>query len=619
MQFCEFISVYSMNYAKFIWLHFENCYVIMHLAYHDNEEVCPMGMNQMETVELLETLDALRSHGENEVVEFKAAKANYDFHKIGQYFSAISCEARLRNLSFGWLIFGVHDKTHEIEGTSYKQGTTPRHTDELLAKLKLDISKDTTDGLTFLDIFEVFPLVDGHAKRVLMFKIPAAAYGIPTGWKNQYYSRSGESLVPLTQWKIDQIRNLRRRDWSKEIVPNATILDLDPAAIQMARQRYKGKKRKDYIAEDIDAMNDETFLNKIKLIENGRITNACMLLLGKSERAQLMEFVPEIMWRLISSQGEIKDYEKFCIPFLLVVDQVFAKIRNLTFRYMPNQLTLFPQETQMYDAWMFRELLNNCIAHQDYSVGGRVYVDEYEDKLRFTNPGPFLPGDIPTVLAIGYQSPYYSNQLLTIAMSDFDMIDTVNSGIRRVYKILREKYFPLPDYDFSRSNYVSVEVYGRVMDERYCQILFSNSQLDLNDVYLIDRVQKKLPLEKEQIAHLRKLKVVEGRATSLYLSAQSSQAIDEQAKYIKNKGLDESFYRSLILNYLERWEVGTRKDFNDLLLDKLPDALSEQQKKAKVGNLLTAMRKEGSIYPDKQRVWHLHQGKGSGHLKTEAD
>ena len=563
-----------------------------------------MSIDTMEMNELLETLQALRTHGENEVVEFKAAKTNYDFHKTGQYFSAISCEARLHNLSYGWLIFGINDKTHEIEGTSYKQGTSSRHTEELLAKLKLDISKDTTDGLTFSDIFEVFPVVNGNPMRVLMFKIPAATYGIPTGWRNQYYCRSGESLAPLNQGKIDQIRNLRRRDWSKEIVPNATIDDLDVDAIQIAREQYKNKKRKDYIAADVDAMSDAVFLQKMKLIENGKITNACMLLLGKSDRAHLMDFIPEIMWRLISTQGEIKDYEKFCIPYILVVDRVYSKIRNLTFRYMPNQQTLFPQETQMYDPWMFRELLNNCIAHQDYTAGGRVYVDEYEDKLRFTNPGPFLPGDIPTVLVIGYQSPYYSNQLLTVAMSDFDMIDTVNSGIRRVYKIQREKYFPLPDYDLSRTNFVSVEVYGRVMDERYTQILHDNNQLDLNDVYLIDRVQKRLPLQKHEIAHLRKLGVVEGRAPSLYLSAQSSQAIDEQARYIKNKGLDDSYYRKLILDFLKKWGKGTRHDFDDLLLEKLPDVLSDQQKKAKVGNLLTALRKTGKIYSDEQRIWH---------------
>lgn len=57
-------------------------------------------------------------------------------------------------------------------------------------------------------------IVNGKEYRVLMFKIPAAATGIPTDWKTNYYERAGESLVPLKQYKIDAIRSQERRDWS---------------------------------------------------------------------------------------------------------------------------------------------------------------------------------------------------------------------------------------------------------------------------------------------------------------------------------------------------------------------------------------------------------------------
>ena len=69
-----------------------------------------------------------------------------------------------------------------------------------------------------------------------------------------------------------------------------------------------------------------------------------------------------------------------------VADQVFAKIRNLTYRYMPNQLSLFPKETQQYDTWLLRELINNCIAHSNYQLGGRIYINESEDAINITNP-----------------------------------------------------------------------------------------------------------------------------------------------------------------------------------------------------------------------------------------
>lgn len=557
-----------------------------------------MLLDVSDKVMLIETFAQLLKHSENEIVEFKEANSYYDTHKLGQYFSAISCEANLREKQFGWLIFGVVDKTHEICGTMYKKGTDERHTDALLQQLKLEISRNTTDAITFMDIFEIFPCIDDHTKRVLMFQIPAAASGIPTGWKNSYYARAGESIVQLPQEKIDRIRKLNRVDWSKQIVKGATIEHLDTEAISTARTNYKHKKNKSYISEDTDLITDEQFLTKLKLILNGQITNACMLLLGKRNNDAMMTFVPEIMWRLLNDDGTVKDYEKFGIPYILVVDKIFGKIRNLTYRYMPNQLTLFPQETTMYDRWMFHELLNNCIAHQDYSIGGRIYVNEFNDKLSFANPGSFLPIDIPTVLDPSYSSPYYNNQLLTIAMSEFNMIDTATSGIRRIYKILRDKYFPMPDYNLSRLNQVIVEVYGKVLDEKYTQILYTNNNLNLNDVYLIDRVQKGLHVDKQAIAHLRKLNVVEGRSNSLYLSAQASRAIDEKEQYIKNKGFDEDYYERLIVDYLKQWGKGKKGDFEKLLFGKLPDSLSDQQKKYKIRNMLSKLRIRGVIATD---------------------
>lgn len=65
-----------------------------------------------------------------------------------------------------------------------------------LRKFEYEIVKSTANGMTFCDVIEIFPKVDGKEYRVLMFKIPVAATGILTDWKTNYYERSGESLVP---------------------------------------------------------------------------------------------------------------------------------------------------------------------------------------------------------------------------------------------------------------------------------------------------------------------------------------------------------------------------------------------------------------------------------------
>ena len=152
--------------------------------------------------EYYEILQDLMERWEYEIVEFKEAKGGYNEDKIGQYFSAISNEANLKQQQFGWFILGVSEKVDKhVVGTSFKAGKA-----ELLEKFKYTISKELTDGISFLDVIELSPAVNGKVFRVLMFKIPAAAVGIPTGWKNKYYARSGESLVSLPQAKIDIIR-----------------------------------------------------------------------------------------------------------------------------------------------------------------------------------------------------------------------------------------------------------------------------------------------------------------------------------------------------------------------------------------------------------------------------
>lgn len=549
-----------------------------------------------EKAEYYEILQDLMERWEYEIVEFKEAKGSYSEDKIGQYFSAISNEANLKQQQFGWFILGVSEsKERHPVGTSFKQGNP-----SLLEKFKYEIAKETTDGMTFLDIIELFPGYEGKECRVLMFKVPAAVAGMPTEWKTRYYARSGESLVPLQQYKIDTIRNQERRDWSRQILPGATIEHLDKDAIAFARKQYKEKMNRPHITAEVDEMSDEEFLTKVKLMSGGKVTNVAMLLLGSADHDDLFPNTPSLMWRLIDADGAIKDYEIFTIPFITVTEKLFAKIRNLTYRYMPNQLSLFPKETQQYDTWLLRELLNNCIAHSNYVLGGRIYVNEEEDCISIVNPGDFLPQKIENVLQKTYNPPFYRNQLLAEAMVKFHMIDTATSGIKKVYRIQKDKFFPMPDYDLSNGNQVRVKIYGKILDERYTYILFNHPELDLETVYLLDQVQKGngSQLSKDAVQYLRKHNLVEGRVNNLYLSAGVSQAIDDEAGYIKNKAFDDQYYKDLIVKYLKQYGKAKKKDIRNLLWDKLPDVLSDKQKEYKIGNLLASLKKQEVIYPD---------------------
>ena len=536
--------------------------------------------------ELNEILNELIRNFENECVEFKRATNNFDIDKLGKYFSAISNEATLKNKQYGWIVFGIDDKTHEFTNTNFCSNNN-------FNSIKKQISDNTTDNVTFIEIYSV----NINDKRVIMFQVPAAS-GIPMNWKGFPYGRNGEALVPLTGNKIEQIKATANYDWSRQIIENATIDNLDKEALDIARKQFKIKNKGKSIASEIDNMSDIDFLNKAKVTLDGKITFAAMLLLGKNDDDYLMNgYTPRMTWKLYDEKNVI-DYEHFGIPFIINVEKIKNKIRNLRYRYMINENTLFPNEVDQYDNYILRELLNNCIVHQDYRLKGIINLMEFKDKLIITNEGNFIPQNIENVLKDGYSSPYYRNQFLANAMVNLNMIDTVGSGIRRIYNIQKEKFFPMPDYDLNEENRVKVTLYGKIIDEKYSKILFEKTNLSIDKVMLLDRVQKKYPITKEQTEYLKKENLIEGRYPNIYISADIAKITGNKENYIYNSGLENDYYKSIIIKYITEYGKASRNEIIKLLKEKLPSSLDEKNKINRIRYLLSLLKKENKIYYD---------------------
>ena len=536
--------------------------------------------------ELCDILNELIKNSENECVEFKRAENDFDIDKLGKYFSAISNEATLKNKQYGWIVFGIDDKTHNFTNTRY-------HYDNNFNSVKKQISDNTTDNVTFIEIYNL----DIEDNRVIMFQVPAAS-GTPMNWKGFPYGRNGESICSLTPNKIEQIKATANYDWSRQIIETATIDNLDVEAIKLARIQFKTKNKGKPVADEIDNLSDIDFLNKAKVTLDGKITFAAMLLLGKNDDDYLMDgYTPRMTWKLYDEINVI-DYEHFGIPFIVNVEKLKAKIRNLRYRYMVNENTLFPNEVDQYDNYILRELINNCIVHQDYRLKGIINIMGFKDKLIITNEGNFIPQNIENVLKDGYSSPYYRNQFLANAMVNLNMIDTVGSGIRRVYNIQKEKFFPLPDYDLNDDNRVKVTLYGKIIDENYSKILFEKTNLDIDKVMLLDRVQKSYPITKEQSDYLKKDNLVEGRYPNIYISSDIAKITDDKENYIYNTGLENEFYKNLIIKYISEYGQASRKEIINLLKDKLPSSLNEKTKISRIRYLLDLLKKEEKIYND---------------------
>ena len=548
-------------------------------------------MTNQDLISLIDELRALPK--ENEWVEFKTGNVTTN-EKLGQYISGLSNAACIANKSFAYLVFGINDDTHEVEGTNYKFKNRKEGNEELELWIKRYLSPSIK--------FDHFTC-DYNAQHVEIFRIPAAI-GEPTNFKFYPYIRFDSSLTDLKKYPhyLRAIYN-SQTDWSAQIVDKASIDDLDENAIKIAKEKYKEKNTNEPFYNDIDNWSSKTFLDKLKITVDGKITNTALILLGKPETAHyLSPAVAQITWKL---DTEEKAYQHFNMPLYTEVNNVLAKIRNVNYKFFPDN-QLVAAEVIKYDTEVILEALNNCIAHQDYSRHSRILLTEKINKLIFSNEGSFFEGTAEDYTA-GEKTPNkYRNKWLADAMVNLNMIDSLGYGIHKMYKSQRKRYFPLPDYTKSTRDSVILEIYGHTIDENYSKLLIEKKDdLSLTEVILLDKVQKDIPINDEASKLLKKKGLIEGRKPHYHISSSIASATGMETEYIKLKGIEDDYCKKMIKDYIVKFKGGQRSDFENLLDDKLPNLLSPKQKKDKVKNLLQSMKREGVIFLDKT-FWRLN-------------
>ena len=561
---------------------------------------------QEEQIALLEhLLDIARIRkeaGETEWLEFKTniseSHSSITYEGVGKYISGISNVACLKDKAYGYLVLGIQDSTWDIVGTNLRMAEAKISNQDYELWLRKNLSPMIS--------FEIEEF-DYNGNHIVMFIIPATN-SEPVNFKGEAYLRVGSNLTKLKDFP-DYIRKIyhSQNDWSGEIIDEATFDDLDPEAIAKAREWYANKH--EHLREDMKTWDDVTFLNKARITKKGKITNTAILLLGKPESEHLISpAIARIRWILKDSNGNERDYSIETCPFVLAVSRIFSKIRNLKYRYMnPALLELVPDELETYDPFTIREALNNAIAHQDYSYHGMINVIEHEDRLIFSNVGGFIPDNIHNVLQNDAPEERYRNPFLVGAMVELKMVDTIGSGIRRMFNLQKQRFFPMPDYDFS-DNKVKLTIVSKVLDMDYAALLAKDHSLNLMEMELLSRIQMHRNLTDYEIAYLRKRKLVEGRKNALYVAKTVASNIGKKADYTKNKGLDDKYYKDLLSKFIKQHKKVSRKDVDELLFTKLPEAFTEKQKITKIGHLLSALKKAGVIRLGEKKMWEYISG-----------
>lgn len=528
--------------------------------------------------------------------EFKNLKNSFCGDEKDDVISYVSAIA---NMEGGFLVIGVHDKTLEIVGTD----TYNYDRQKAILRLTDRCANLSSEGL---DIIEY--ITSDTQNKVWVIRIPKHLPKRPVYAHDKAWQRIEDSLVELTPERLNVILDepmFIGSDWSAEIVPNATVDDLDEVAIAKARVMFK-KVHSRIPAEEVNAWSVTEFLSNAGVMIDGGITRAAIILLGKPVSVfKLRPAVVRVTWSLRDEKQEVVDYEHFTVPFILTVDQILAKVRNLTMRDMPGG-TLFPDVMQQYDDYSMREILHNCIAHQDYTLQERINLVENPGFLYYANGGSFIPGTVQKAIATHGPQRHYRNECLCNAMVNFNMIDIAGRGIRKIFNQQWERRFPMPDYEIDAANKeVAVRLYGNAINEKYTKLLKENKDLSFEDCLQLDAVQKGHQLNEVDAQNLLSRGLIEKQDDRYYISLDVARKTKQVPAYTKSKGLEKQKLIQMILQYLKNaGEEGSKRDgIYEYLKDVLPQNKTREQQLRMLGDLLNSM-KEDKLVIVKGRTWY---------------
>ena len=358
---------------------------------------------------------------EQQRLEFKEAKEQFDFGKLCKY-----CVA-LANEGGGNLLLGVADRPpRTVVGT--KAVNNP-----------ICMAEKLFQTLGFrVDVDEVnHP--DG---RVVVFNIPSRPRGTAYHLNGTYFMRAGEELVPMSEDQLRRIFAEGEPDWLEE--HSRTGLDAAQVVELLDTQSFFDLLKLPYPTEQtgvLDRLQQERLVDVVA--DNYAIRRLGALLLAK--RLQDFHDISRKAPRVVVYPGTSKLDTKLEQPGIKGYAVGFRELVHFIMSQLPQNEVIedaLRKEVKLVPEIAIRELVANALIHQDFRIGGAsVMVEIYSDRVEISDPGdPIVPVDR---FIDGYQS---RNERLADLMRRFAICEEKGSGVDKVIQAIELHQLPAPDF-----------------------------------------------------------------------------------------------------------------------------------------------------------------------------
>lgn len=514
---------------------------------------------------------------EHEHLEFKEARASFSAEKVCEYAVALANEGG------GQLVLGVTDAVpRRVVGTAaFPQVAT------IIEKVYQTIQRR-------IHVHEVTH-PDG---RVLVFEMPAAPPGMPLQIGGRFLMRAGSSLTSMTSEQLAQLVAVARPDYSAETIPEASLSDLDTAAMEEFRQRWQRRSGNARLA----ALDPQQLLSDAGLVRDGKVTVAALVLFGKEPSLDRLLPQAEVVFEYRSSDvsGPAQQRVNFRQGFFLI-SQPLWELVNLRNDKQSYQDGFFRYDIPTFEESPVREAILNAVSHRDYRQHGSVFVRQYSRRLRIESPGGF-PAGVTTENVLDKQSP--RNRCIAEALEKCGLVERSGQGMNLIYEAALRHSKARPSFEGTDSTQVCITLHGEVADPAFVQFLEKvgaekQVNIDTLDLIIMDQVRREEVVPqawRSRVDRLVELGIVERAGRKLMLSHRFYVHAGDRAAYTRRRGLDRETNKTLLLQHIEK-----NRDAGSPLADLcrvLPNL-----KEAAVKSMLQELKGEGRVHPQGVKRW----------------
>lgn len=352
----------------------------------------------------------------------------------------------LCNEKGGRLVIGMHDDfPHKVMGTQQAINA--------IGQLESDIYRDL--GIR-PDIYELY---DEEQKRVLIIEVPSRPAGKVYKYEDVPLMRVGEELKPMDDKTYLSIIQEQEPDFSEQYCLEATMDDLDENAIRVLKGKYARKQHN----PSFISISNEQALSDLKLISNGKITNAAILLVGKE--TSIEQYFPQakvfLEYRKTEAQVEYNNRKVFGQPFYILIDQLWNAINEKN-ESIPVREESYIFDIPYFNEMVIREIVNNAFAHRDYRKNSEIVIKLYPTKMEIINAGGFPQGVTLENLLTVPSTP--RNRLLSDVLSKTGIVERSGQGIDKIFLYTLAEGKPEPNYSYSDDFFVTAILYATIKD-----------------------------------------------------------------------------------------------------------------------------------------------------------